>query len=640
MTLIRGFSFTLTLALAGTAMAGAQVAVPTYVDNTDFLHLTHQSVGPMPALLTCSDSDCADSCGGGTGDCGGTVVPLLDPRVEEMVSWLVGGVTVGDVDGDTDLDLYVIGGANGASKLFIYAQATGKYVNTAANANVEIVNEYATGPLFVDYDGDGDQDLFVGSALYNQATGVNKPHLFENVGAPDFFVDVFDEAFPGFKMPNTWSVAFGDYDEDGDLDCFMAHSMMPPGPNPACLATGGTLPTQHLWRNKGRDENGRVTFEDVSVEAGISGLIGTGTSRPTDQTFTPNFTDWDNDGDLDLFVAADTGTSYLLRNEIDPASGQHVFVDFDPGGKMSGQASMGAAVGDFDNDGDFDVFTAEIHAANSIFVGNRFYLDPPSSQIAPAAGVEAGFWGWSASDGDLNNDGWLDIVHVNGFYFDCINAPPPVCLGACRFASVDWTDTPPVAFLGTGLNANAVPQFVERAAAMGIALPAEGRGIAVFDRDLDGDLDIAISNHNGPFKMYDNQTGSAAGAAALEVKLRGRSPNTDGVGARLELTSQGAGESGIKVREIRAGNNFQSSNGTVAHFGLGAWGGPFDLEVRWPLGGETTAVVTAKPAGSARRRSFIPRCRRTRVATGESPNSRAISRGGLPSARCATRTPR
>ena len=215
---------------------------------------------------------------------------------------------------------------------------------------------------------------------------------------------------------------------------------------------------------------------------------------------------------------------------------------------------MGAAVGDFDNDMDLDWFVSSIWAAAETtafqrvgITGNRLYRNDGGGNFDDAteqSGVRNGSWGWGACFMDFNNDGYLDIFHVNGFGLEPFEAPEFFNDRSRLFVS------------------NGDGTFSEVAIELELIDTGEGRGIVCFDYDKDGDIDIFIANNGQSPSLFRNDGGNNNNF--INIKLGGISPNTEGIGARVYIEVKG----GKQMREIQAGSNFVSQNPAVAHFGI------------------------------------------------------------------------
>ena len=254
---------------------------------------------------------------------------------------LSGGVAAGDYDSDGHVDLYVTRGDIGPNLLF-RNRGDGTFEEVGAAAGVALDGVRSAGPLFADLDGDGRLDLIVG--------GVDgtAPSVFRNAG-DGHFTDV--TAASGLTLPadrETYSISAADYDRDGDLDLFLSHWFT--------SFFNGPESSYHLWRNDG---TGR--FSDVTRSAGIVPL------GPSDafNSFTANFADIDGDRWPDLLVTGDFFTSRIYRND---RAGRFVLAtDFDV---ITDGNAMGAAVGDYDGDGDLDWFVSSVWDPNGVAEGN------------------------------------------------------------------------------------------------------------------------------------------------------------------------------------------------------------------------------------------------------------------------------
>ncbi|MEM9055896.1 MAG: CRTAC1 family protein, partial [Pseudomonadota bacterium] len=459
---------------------------------------------------------------------------------------IAAGVAAGDVDGDGYLDLYVIGGDDATPDTLYRNAGTGtlRFDDVTAAAGLSQQGRRGSGPAFADVDGDGDADLFVG------AVDGAAPSLWLNDGDGGFVDGTDASGFAQMTRPYTFSAAFGDVDLDGDLDAAFSHWDWQEG----VVAAAPINDTETLWRNGG---DGR--FDNVSVASTLATAIG---ADGTDYSFAPNFADIDSDGYPDLLMASDFGTSQVLLNNRDGT-----FSDATTA-VISDRNGMGAAVGDYDNDGDLDWFVTAIAAAgvpqDNGFDGNRLYRNDGGGRfddVTDAAGVRIGGWGWAACFADFDNDGWLDLFHVNGWYDD-------------RFATL-----PARLFMADGNGG-----FDERALAVGLTTDRQGRGVVCADLDRDGDIDLFIANNQNVAELYENRLASAANW--LTVQLRGAGGNTQGVGARVIVSADGVQQ----LREVRIGSHFVSQTVAEAHFGLGAAARVSRLEVVWP-GGERTELT-------------------------------------------------
>ena len=477
-----------------------------------------------------------------------------------MAAMVAAGAAVGDFNDDGWLDIYFVQGNDGSSMLYENRSQGGDYsfVDVTGSAGVAgNTDDKASGPAFADYDGDGDLDLFVGGVEFAPV------RVFNNAGDGGFS-EVTDSAGLGnVARENSVGFAFGDYDQDADLDLFIAHWTFTPDE----LPTGTTL---HLWRN-----NGDGTFTDVSDESLITGII---IDADFDYTFAPTFADIDSDGDLDLLVAADAGTSQVLINQGNLGGGLYTFEYGTDRNVITDENGMGSSVGDFDNDGDLDWFVTAISLGdepdsrptpddNAGFDsgGNRLYRNEGNGVFTDqtdVAGVRKGYWGWGSCAADFNNDGFLDIFHVNGMDEPGTNA---------------YLQDPSRLFINNGDGS-----FTEYAESLGINDRRMGRGVVCFDGDQDGDIDIVISNNNDSARLFRNDGGNQLNY--LNVKLRDNAPNTQAIGARIYVSTAGA----TQLREIHNGNNFVSQNPAEQHFGLNQRTSVDTVRVVWPDGFETS----------------------------------------------------
>ena len=439
-----------------------------------------------------------------------------------------GGVAAGDFNNDGYIDLYAIGGQAAESALF-RNNGDGTFNDVAQDFDLDIVQNLS-GPSFGDMNGDGWLDLFIG--------GVEgaAPLLFLNSQGQSF-TDIAQEANITFPE-TTISASWGDYDRDGNLDIAAAHW------------TRGVR-SDWLFLMQG---NGDLTFDNVDEETGID--WGNSFSR----SFTPIFSDINNDGEQDLLYASDFGSSRVFLN-----SGDGTFEDI-TNPIISDENGMGAALADYDNDGDMDWFVTAInqydHSGHPD--GNRLYEnrgDGYFTDVTDTAGVRHGFWGWGACFADFNNDQHLDIFQVNGMIAD----------GTDTFEWERFDDDLSRLFMSNGDKT-----FTESSSQFGIVDDGQGRGVSCFDYDRDGDIDIYVANHGQAAKLYCNNLNVDN---FISVRLENPfSNNYYALGAKISVT---VGDTTM-VREIRGGNNYASQDPAEAHFGLGDETIISELRILWP----------------------------------------------------------
>jgi len=487
-----------------------------------------------------------------------------------------GGVAVGDYDGDGDIDMYIVRGNIGPNLLY-RNDGNNRFTDVAAAAGVDHAapggkGYLHSGPAFADMDGDGDLDLFVGGMEGDPCL------LYRNDG-DGTFTDVTDgSGFKAMGAKNTISAAFGDYDLDGDLDMMLAHWGTPRPQD----GSGGNGDTESLWRNDS-DANG-IRFTNVSVEAGIAATLiarrgGYFDFQPDaldyDYTFTPSFARMDADRYPDLLSVADfSNTRVFMSNGTN--AGSVTYRDTTDNGVLIDRNGMGAAVGDVDNDGDLDWFLTGIFGSNET-VGNRLYLNDGTGRLVDDsvhAGIQDGGWGWGACFADFNLDGRLDIFHTNGWESNPID---------------DFEHDRSRLFIA---RVNSL-RFVDEAAERGMTDTEQGRAVVCADFDNDGDVDIFMTNrgleNSGAFWENDDEEGTNR---SLAIRLVGKSPNTEAIGARIRVTIGSV----VQMREVANGGNFTSQTPTTQLVGLGDATAADSVEIEWPDGSVDT--YTNVQAGS------------------------------------------
>jgi hypothetical protein len=503
------------------------------------------------------------------------------------------GVACFDFDNDGWLDLFVLSGtrldgAAGSTNRLYKNNRDGTFTDVTAKAGLTRTG-WASAVTVGDYDNDGFDDLFV--TYYGQNV------LYHNNG-DGTFTDVTAKA--GLLQDDvrygsgcTWV----DYDRDGRLDLFVAtylnttiEKLPKPGENTDCRWKGvpvncgprGLPPgSVQLFHN-----NGDGTFTDVSRQSGVAAA---GRSYP----MTTVAADYDNDGWPDIYVACDSTPSWLFRNQHDGTFREEAL---ERGVALSEdgieQAGMGIAVGDYDLDGNLDIFKTHFADDTNVLYrndGKGFFDD---FTIRAGIGVETRFVGWGAGVVDLDNDGLPDLFLVTGSVYPEVERSLP----AYPFR------TPRIVFrnLGDGR----FEELIEEAGP-GVAAAHTSRGCAFGDFDNDGDMDVLVMNMNEPPSLLRNDVTS--GGHWLKVLLTGVASNRSAIGARVVARYGNRRQ----AQDVTAQSSFYSASDRRLHFGLGS-ATAADLTIRWPNGATETIegveadqlVVIREGAGIQRRQKF------------------------------------
>ncbi|GIW97350.1 MAG: RNA-binding protein [Pirellulaceae bacterium] len=504
-----------------------------------------------------------------------------------IVEGMSTGIATFDYDGDGDQDLYFLNGAplKGAPP---DPSATNRLYRNDGNWKFTDVTEssglgdpgYALGVATADYDGDGDVDVYINNF------GPNR--LYQNQGNGTFR-DVTEQAGVANGDKVGAGVGFFDMDGDGDLDLYVANYVDFNYDNHVPIIIGGKYyqagpqyyrpVTDTLYRNEG---NGR--FTDVSRESGISQVSGPGMGLVC--------FDFDNDGDLDIYVCNDGEPNFLFENDGHghfTEIGMLASVAYDFDGRAN--SSMGVDIGDYDRDGWFDIIVTNYQGEMPVLyhnLGGGLFEDATSStritrELFPHVN-------WGTSFFDVDNDADLDLYIACG-----------------HFDRIEQIDDRTQQKVRNYLLLQHEGQFVDLSAGAGSALAVveSSRGVAFDDLDNDGDIDLVVVNSNAPPTLIRNDS---PGGDWLQIELRDpRQPlNQHAIGARVRLPQS------RQMQEVLSGRGYQSDYGRVLHFGLGT-AASLDVEVvvRWPDGETDTFTLapnqrwrivrgaTAKPVSAA-----------------------------------------
>lgn len=459
--------------------------------------------------------------------------PLWIPSTQE---WTLGGIAVGDFNRDGWPDFIVLRGGQGTDRLYIN-NGNGTFTDQAAAWGIALTQASAS-CCVGDFDRNGWPDVYVtnfGTVANNQGE-VGKNRLYRNNGNGTF-TDVAVQAgvaFTGMSIPSGNGCAFGDYDLDGDLDL-------------AVGAWSGTAQANRLFRNEG---NG--TFADVTGTALVM--------PPVTWGFQPCFADMDDDGYPELLFVADFGTTRYFVNDRDGT-----FTDQTAAAGVGIEDfGMGQCVGDFDNDLDLDWFITSIYQdfpPPGNYNGNTLYRQVGPHQYeehATEAGVRDGGWGWAAQSVDLDHDGWLDIVEMNG-----------------RNAA-EWLNEQEYVWRNNG---DGTFSDVQNGWSL---FAGDARTAVKLDYDRDGDMDIvAVHNSNGPLKLYRNDTAPAGNWLQLRFDTAGN-PRVPPGGRGTRIVAQTAAGSQLRLHD--GGHGYGGSSEDVVHFGFGSVPLVQTLTIEFPPG--------------------------------------------------------
>ena len=490
-----------------------------------------------------------------------------------------GGVAAGDFDGDGFDDLFFSG--FGGGRLFHNDQGH-HFTDVTASVGLTLTSE-SRAAYFIDYDNDGDLDLFI-------CRVADHVQLFENDGH-GHFKDVSVLVGLNRYRDITHEAVWFDMDNDGLLDVYAASfGRWDQGMEPQRLAQNTNGVPNRLYHH--RLEKGRHFFEEIGERAGVA---------DTGWTHSVGAWDFDRDGKPDLFSLNDFGRARIYRN-----LGQGRFQECSDSAQMQPlNNGMGFSVMDLDRDGRFEAFVSEIStpvyqdgqalryrmapdatvlSSDTLHflqttVNNRLYSEMGNGTLTNRFSelfepAEMG-WSWDGSPVDYDNDGNLDFLVLNGTE----NRTPrlkgerrPGHLAQAAFIN-RYANEANVFFVCEGGFWYNVGPTCE------LAYSGNSRGCAVFDFDHDGDLDIAINDFEGLARVFRNE--QVLGNHWVQLRFQGSRSNRSGIGARVEIEDD---QGGMHHAWVVSRKGFLSQDPIALHFGLGQGKGIRRGRVVWPSG--------------------------------------------------------
>jgi hypothetical protein len=479
------------------------------------------------------------------------------------------GVAIFDYDNDGWPDIFFVNGTRLGSLPKQAEPSNHLYRNNHDGTFTDVTEKsglhasgWGQGVCVGDYDNDGFDDLYV--------TYYGKNRLYHNRGN-GAFEDVTAAAGVA-GAGNRWGTgcAFVDYDRDGLLDIIVANyvdfdlSAAPaPGEGASCIWKGapvmcgprGLRPASNvLYHNLGQGK-----FADVSQQAGITKTSG-------HYCFSTSTIDYDEDGWPDIYIACDSTPSILYHNNRDGTFTDTAIIAgaaFNEDGRE--QAGMGSTIADFNGDGHLDIFKTNFSDDTSTLYRNHGDGTFSDHTFAAGLGLNTQYLGWGAMFFDFDNDGWPDLLLVNGHVYPEVD----------RYKLGSDYEEPRVLYHNTG---KGTFEDISKTSGPAIRAKASGRGLAIGDLWNNGRLSAVIANMGSRPSLLANETSYPN--HWIGIKTIGVKSNRDGIGARVSVKAGGR----VLVDEVRSGSSYNSSSDMRLHFGLGGASKIDLVQIRWPSG--------------------------------------------------------
>lgn len=554
----------------------------------------------------------------------GKVLQRLDPRIQHVAKWIISvgdAVAAGDYDGDGRVDLFfTLVLKEDGERNALYRNLGGFRFERVPLPQIKEktfdieTHGMGTAALFVDYDNDGDQDLFITYAagapilLQNQLSETGEAS-FEDVSVASgltVFANSMGANFLDVNRDGRLDLIIGavlpdhlpDYEEHTPLNLFKL-------PQPEYEGDERMFNFMHTSWHMADNGGKNLLFlqdQDGHFEQQDSDAWGL---THTMWTLVTGAADLNQDGWPDLYVANDFGPDDLYYN-VEGKRFESVK------GKMFGSIGrdtykgMNASLVDVDNNGWLDIYISNVHEAMQAEGSLLWMFSPSEDSFRPniedrateLGALNEGRFGWGASINDFDNDGWPDIAQANGMVDDTIDkrfdecrdywyvnekiarSPPSIHAQANR-----WGDIRGYCIYGKEQNrlylnrgTASGQRFVNVAEQVGLGELTNSRGMAAVDLDGDGDRDLVVTHQFHAPSIYENRQDSDRAWIGFRLEGNSKSCNRDGVGSKVVLTA----EDGFRqVREVQLASGFSAQDDVRVHFGLGARKGPVTVQVTW-----------------------------------------------------------
>lgn len=527
-----------------------------------------------------------------------------------------GGVAIGDINNDGLADIFFT--ANMGSNRLYLNKGKWNFEDISAKAGFVEKQDWSTGAVMVDINGDGWLDIYVCNAGFiNGIAPQSKLYINNGLAGAANGAITFTESAEKYGLENKGGyathAAFFDYDLDGDLDAFVINNSFIPV-NTLNYANKRDLkakdwPVADFLKGGGdrflRNDNGK--FTDISREAGVHGsLISFGLGVTVG--------DVNKDSYPDVYVSNDFfERDYLYINQQDGT-----FKDeLEQWMGHTSLASMGADIGDINNDGFVDIFTTDMLPGDDYrlkttssfdnidvyrfkekqgfyhqFMQNALQVNTGNNKFAETAfysGVGASDWSWGALMFDADNDGLTDLYVCNGIYHDVTDLDfvdffandiiqKMVMTGKKEQVDEVIARIPSVPVLNKAFKNEGNLKFSDAGTAWGFTVPSFSNGAAYGDLDNDGDLDLIINNVNEKAFVYKNNSRETSKHNYIGVSLKGKDGNTFAIGSKIKIYT---GEQ-TYYREVEPSRGFQSSVDYKQIIGLGNYSAVDSMVVVWP----------------------------------------------------------